>query len=58
MKTWLKRIVRNLVYDYFRRKQIVKFIPFVHTDDRVEKRAPSDILGRGEAVAALYDALM
>ncbi|MGE7931487.1 RNA polymerase sigma factor [Viridibacillus arvi] len=57
VKTWIKRIARNLVYDHFRRKQIVKFIPFVHLDDRVEKDTPSDILERGEAVANLYETL-
>ncbi|MFF3099501.1 RNA polymerase sigma factor [Viridibacillus arvi] len=57
VKTWIKRIARNLVYDHFRRKQIVKFIPFVHADDRVEKETPSDILERGEAVATLYETL-
>ncbi|MGE7625440.1 RNA polymerase sigma factor [Viridibacillus sp. NPDC096237] len=57
IKTWLKRIARNLVYDHFRRKQIVKFIPFVHVDERVEKETPSDILERGQAVATLYEAL-
>ncbi|MGG0662945.1 RNA polymerase sigma factor [Viridibacillus arvi] len=57
VKTWIKRIARNLVYDHFRRKQIVKFIPFVHMDNRVEKETPSDILERGEAVATLYETL-
>ena len=26
-KTWLMKIARNSVYDYFRRKKILKFIP-------------------------------
>ena len=57
-QTWLRRIARNLVYDYFRRKKILQFIPFVHKESiRDEAMLPVEFLIKGEDFSAVFQAL-
>lgn len=35
-RTWLTKIARNLVYDHFRRKRVLKFIPFLQEHEQIE----------------------
>ncbi|EON71724.1 RNA polymerase sigma factor [Lysinibacillus sphaericus] len=56
--TWLRKIARNLVYDHFRRKKILRFIPFVHNECiRDETVLPEEFLIKGEDFSALFLAL-
>lgn len=58
IQTWLRKIARNLVYDYFRRKRIIQFIPFISKyDQRDEQLLPSEIIEKGEEIVLLYSAL-
>jgi len=34
--TWLRKIARNIVYDYYRRKKIIQFIPFINKHEPSE----------------------
>ncbi|MGE6513215.1 RNA polymerase sigma factor [Lysinibacillus sphaericus] len=51
-------MARNLVYDHFRRKKILRFIPFVHNECiRDETVLPEEFLIKGEDFSALFLAL-
>ncbi|MGE7623515.1 RNA polymerase sigma factor [Viridibacillus sp. NPDC096237] len=44
IQTWLRKIARNLVYDYYRRKRIIRFIPFVAQHELIDMSSiPSEI---------------
>ena len=56
-KALLVKIARNLVYDYFRKKRLLSFIPY-QKDIRIDdKPLPDEIVERGEEIIALYKAL-
>ncbi|MBK3495275.1 RNA polymerase sigma factor [Viridibacillus sp. YIM B01967] len=56
--TWLKRIARNLVYDHYRKKRLIKFLPLGHKKDYADDtQTPSEVLETGENMAILYEAL-
>lgn len=56
-KAFLLRIARNLVYDHFRKKRLLKFFTLTK-DDRVDTAPlPVEIVTQGEDTAALYSAL-
>lgn len=56
--TWLRKIARNLVYDHFRRKRILQFVPFVHKESiRDEAILPEEFLIKGEDFLAVFQAL-
>ncbi|WP_369436177.1 RNA polymerase sigma factor [Lysinibacillus fusiformis] len=58
VQTWLRKIARNLVYDHFRRKKILQFIPFVQKERvRDETELPEEFLIKGEHFSALFQAL-
>ncbi|MCT6922676.1 RNA polymerase sigma factor [Metasolibacillus sp.] len=58
MKTWLVTIARNTVYDYYRRKRLIKFIPFIARYDGIEETyIPEQWLLKQAADAELYTAL-
>lgn len=53
----LIKIARNLVYDHWRRKRLLSFIPY-RKDDRIDEQPlPFELLEQQEDVIALYDAL-
>lgn len=56
-KAFLIRIARNIVYDYFRKKRILKFFALTKDDRIDEAPLPSEILEKGEEIAQLYHAL-
>ncbi len=56
-KALLIRIARNLVYDYFRRKQLLKWLPLTKTDYEDEALLPEELLLRSQEVQELYRAL-
>lgn len=57
-QTWLRKIARNLVYDYFRRRKILQFIPFVHKESiRDEAMLPEEFLIKGESFLVVFQAL-
>ncbi|MFJ7735415.1 RNA polymerase sigma factor [Lysinibacillus sp. NPDC097287] len=54
-QTWLRKIARNLVYDHFRRKKILQFIPFIHKESiRDEAMLPVEFLIKGEDFSAVF----
>ncbi|MBK3496445.1 RNA polymerase sigma factor [Viridibacillus sp. YIM B01967] len=58
IQTWLRKIARNIVYDYYRRKRIIRFIPFVAQYEPPDMSPiPSEIVEKGEKIASLYKAL-
>lgn len=57
-KTWLMKIARNLVYDHFRRKKVLKFIPFLQKHEQLERTyVPERWLESKESQYQLYKAL-
>ena len=56
-KAFLIRIARNIVYDYFRKKRILKFFSLTKDDRIDEAPLPSEVLEKGEENAQLYHAL-
>jgi len=58
IQTWVRKIARNLVYDYYRRKRIIQFIPFISKHDQRDKQLlPNEIIEKGEELVLLYNAL-
>lgn len=58
IQTWLRKIARNLVYDHYRRKRIIQFIPFLsHHEQQDTQLLPNEIVEKGEAIVAVYRAL-
>lgn len=58
IQTWLRKIARNLVYDHYRRKRIIQFIPFLSQHEQQDTNLlPSEIVEKGEAIVAVYRAL-
>ncbi|QOV11825.1 RNA polymerase sigma factor [Viridibacillus arvi] len=56
--TWLKRIARNLVYDHYRKKRLIQFLPLTHKMDyQDDTQTPIEVLETGEEMAILYGAL-
>lgn len=56
-KALLIKIARNLVYDYYRKKRLLSFLPY-QKDTRIDdKPLPEEIVERGEEIIALYKAL-
>lgn len=57
-KTWLMKIARNLVYDHFRRKKVLKFIPFLQKHEQLEPTyVPERWLESKDSQYKLYKAL-
>lgn len=56
-KALLIRIARNLVYDHFRRKRLLKWLPLIKTDYEDKAPLPEDLLLRTQEVQELYKAL-
>ena len=57
-KTWLMKIARNRVYDHFRRKQIMKFIPFLKEHEQIDHTySPERWLQHKTDQYQLYEAL-
>lgn len=58
LRTWLRTIARNLVYDYTRRQKIYQFIPFIHKEQVSDTAMlPEDWLLKGEEGSAVFRAL-
>lgn len=55
-KAYLYRIARNLVYDYYRRKRLIEWLP-LGKDARVTDNYPQDLLEQNEMNRVLYEAL-
>lgn len=56
--TYIRQIARNLVYDHYRRKALIKWIPFVHNDEKeATDCVPHDWLVQEENRLELYEAL-
>ena len=56
--TWLMKIARNTVYDHFRRKKLVQFIPFTRNHEQIDTAyLPDAQLLKQEADAELLTAL-
>ncbi|MEC1180651.1 sigma-70 family RNA polymerase sigma factor [Metasolibacillus meyeri] len=56
-KVLLIRIARNLVYDHFRRKRLLKWLPLAKIDYKDEAPLPEELLLRSQEVQELYKAL-
>lgn len=55
--TWLRKIARNVVYDYLRRKKIIQFIPFLNKHEQTVQDDAMQYILENEARKALFDAL-
>lgn len=56
--TWLKRIARNLVYDYYRKKRLIQFLPLTFKMEyQDDTQTPVELLETAEEMAVLYGAL-
>lgn len=56
-KAALYRIARNLVYDYSKRKKLLKWVPILGDQYKDTAMLPEEIALKGEEVSALYAAL-
>ncbi|MEO4051854.1 RNA polymerase sigma factor [Solibacillus sp. CAU 1738] len=56
MLTWLRKIARNLTYDYYKRQKILRFIRFTNTYEQFLPSA-EELLHVQEDVRELYKAL-
>lgn len=54
---WLRRTVRNLAYDHYRRKRLIQFVPFLKQHEELEPISPHGWLEKHEDAKALYLAL-
>ena len=54
--TWLIKIARNTVYDFFRRKKLVSLLSF--KKEPITEETPQEILLKGEEVRRLYETIM
>ncbi|KYD03524.1 RNA polymerase sigma factor [Heyndrickxia sporothermodurans] len=55
--TWLIKIARNIVFDHFRRKKVLRFFSIEKHDSRKDEITPQEILIKGEEVKLLYEAI-
>lgn len=55
--TWLRKIARNIVYDYFRRKKVISFLPFLKKYDLSEPDTAMNYILHNEERKELFDAL-
>ncbi|MEL3961090.1 RNA polymerase sigma factor [Lysinibacillus endophyticus] len=55
--TWLRKIARNVVYDYFRRKKLIHFIPFLKSHEQTVKSDAIEFILENEERKELFDAL-
>lgn len=55
-KAYLYRIARNLIYDYYRRKRLISWLP-LGKEDRASDNFPQDLLEQNEMNRRLYEAL-
>ncbi|MGN7479217.1 RNA polymerase sigma factor [Solibacillus silvestris] len=57
-RTWLTKIARNLVYDHFRRKKLLKFIPLLKEHEQIDYTySPERWLHAKTEQFELYEAL-
>ena len=58
VKTWLITIARNTVYDFFRRKKLLKFVPFLAHNEKIDHTyTPENWLDKQSTAYVLYEAL-
>ena len=58
MSTYIRQIARNLVYDYYRKKALIKWLPFSASHEQHEVTyVPEDWLLQQEQRKALFEAL-
>ncbi|MBU9720970.1 MULTISPECIES: RNA polymerase sigma factor [Bacillaceae] len=55
--TWVISIARNVLYDYWRRKQKIRFLPITESPSLHDMDTPEEIYQRGESVKELYDGI-
>lgn len=57
-RTWLRKIARNAVIDFERRKKILKWMPFIEKETYVETaKLPEELLIKGEQLAIVFHEL-
>ncbi|MCA1319322.1 RNA polymerase sigma factor [Bacillus tianshenii] len=55
--TWIISIARHIVYDHWRKKRIIRFIPLAASKPVADYRTPDEILQKGEEIRELYEAM-
>ncbi|TSI02620.1 RNA polymerase sigma factor [Lysinibacillus sp. BW-2-10] len=55
--TWLRKIARNVVYDYLRRKRIIQFIPFIQSHEQIVQDSAIAYIVENENRKELFYAL-
>ncbi|MDM5230314.1 RNA polymerase sigma factor [Lysinibacillus pakistanensis] len=54
---WLRSTARNLAYDYYRRKRLIQFVPFLNDHEELEPNLPHQWLIQQEDAKKLYLAI-
>ncbi len=56
--TYIRQIARNIVYDYYRKKALIQWLPFTKSHEQEEMiYVPHDWIVQSETRKALYEAL-
>ena len=55
--TWLRKIARNIVYDYYRRRKVIRFLPFIHEHEVSEPDTAMNYILQSEERKELFEAL-
>ena len=56
-RNWLRKIARNLAYDYLRRKRIIQWLPFIKERHEQTTNSALQFVEQSEQTTALYEAL-
>ena len=54
---WLRRTARNLAYDYYRRKRLIQFVPFLNDHEEHDPTSPHQWITQQEDAQTLYLAI-
>lgn len=55
--TYIRQIARHVVYDYFRRQALIKWLPFINDSRHATDYVPHEWLAQSEERHALFEAL-
>ncbi|MDG5786069.1 RNA polymerase sigma factor [Evansella sp. AB-P1] len=55
--TWVISIARHVVYDHWKKKKRIRFLPLKSSHPVIDNKTPEEIVEKGEAVHELYEGI-